>query len=97
MINVGSGRSYTVAEVARLVAAALGRPDLKPEIMQKARSGDIRNNFADIAKARRLLGFEPAEPLETSLDEFAAWVRRTGGRDRSAEMKRQLEARGLVS
>lgn len=97
VINVGSGRSYTVSEVARLVAAALGRPDLKPEIMQKARSGDIRNNFADISKARRLLGFEPAEPLETALDEFAVWVSRTGGRDRSAEMKRQLEARGLVS
>ncbi len=97
VINVGSGRSYTVAEVARLVATALDRPDLKPEILQKARSGDIRNNFADIAKARRLLGFEPAEPLETSLDEFAAWVTRTGGSDRSAEMKRQLEARGLVS
>lgn len=97
VINVGSGRSYTVAEVARHVAAALGRPDLKPEILQKARSGDIRNNFADITRARSLLGYEPREPLETSLEEFAAWVRRTGGSDRSAEMKRQLEARGLVS
>jgi dTDP-L-rhamnose 4-epimerase len=97
VINVGSGRSYTVSEVARHLAEALGRPEIRPDIMQKARSGDIRNNFADIGKARRLLAFEPKYALETSLGPFAEWVRGTRAVDRSAEMKRQLEARGLVS
>lgn len=97
VINVGSGRSYTVAMVAKLVAEALDRPDLGPDILQKARSGDIRNCFSDISKARDLIGFEPQHALEDSLGEFAAWVKAAEARDRSAEMKRQLEARGLVS
>jgi dTDP-L-rhamnose 4-epimerase len=72
-------------------------PQLQPEIMQKARSGDIRNCFADISRARDLLGFAPAHRLEDSLDEIVAWVREAAFVDRGAEMKRQLEERGLVS
>lgn len=97
VINIGSGRSYTIAEVASLLAEAMGVPELRPEIMHKARSGDIRNCFADISKARDMLGFEPRYWLEQSLAPFVEWVRGTGAIDRGAEMKRQLEERGLVS
>ena len=79
------------------LAEAMGVPDIAPDIMNKARSGDIRNCFADISKARELLGFEPQFRLEASLAPFAEWVRGSGAIDRSAEMKRQLEERGLVS
>ena len=96
-INVGSGRSYSVTEVATLLAAAMGRPEIKPDIMNKARSGDIRNCFSDIGKARELLGFEPQFRMEDTLAELADWVRQEQAVDRGAEMKRQLEARGLVS
>lgn len=97
VINIGSGRAYRVAYVASLVAEALGVPHLKPDILMKARTGDIRNCFADIAKARDLLGFEPRYALEDSLGEFAAWVKAEEAKDRGAEMRSQLEARGLVS
>jgi dTDP-L-rhamnose 4-epimerase len=97
VINIGSGQAYTIAEVAGLLAEAMGVPEIAPDIMNKARSGDIRNCFADISKARELLGFEPQHKLETSLGPFAEWVRSTGAVDRGAEMKRQLEERGLVS
>ena len=98
VINIGSGNAYTVTQVATLLAEAMGRPEIEPEIMNKARSGDIRNCFADIGKARELLGFEPRHRLEDTLGELAAWVAEAGGAvDRSAEMKRQLETRGLVS
>jgi dTDP-L-rhamnose 4-epimerase len=97
VINIGSGRAYTIKEVATLLAEAMGLPHIAPDIMNKVRSGDIRNCFADISKARELLGFEPAFPLETSLGPFVEWVGSTGAIDRAAEMKRQLEERGLVS
>ncbi|MDO1584617.1 NAD-dependent epimerase/dehydratase family protein [Rhizobium oryzicola] len=96
-INVGSGQSYSVSEVATMLADAMGAPQLGPEILHKARSGDIRNCFSDISKARELLGFEPTHRLENSLGELAEWVRSAGAIDRGAEMKRQLEERGLVS
>jgi dTDP-L-rhamnose 4-epimerase len=97
VINIGSGQAYTIAEVAAFLAEAMGLPEIGPEIMNKARAGDIRNCFADISKARELLGFEPQHRLENSLGPFAEWVRSTGAIDRGAEMKRQLEERGLVS
>jgi dTDP-L-rhamnose 4-epimerase len=95
--NIGSGRSYAIADVALLLAEAMGVPDLAPEIIGKARSGDIRNCFADIAKARELLGYEASRPLEQSLDEMVTWVRGSTAIDRGAEMKKQLETMGLVS
>ncbi|MCU0789720.1 MAG: NAD-dependent epimerase/dehydratase family protein [Nitratireductor sp.] len=97
VVNVGSGRSYTIAEVATGIAEAMGAGDLPPEVLQSARSGDIRHCFADISKARALLGFEPEHLLEDSFQEMAEWVRKAGAEDRAAEMRRQLEERGLVS
>lgn len=97
VINVGSGSAYSISQVASLLAAAMGRTDLQPEILGKARAGDIRNCFADIAKARELLGYEPAHLLENSLDEMVEWVRGTTAVDRGAEMRRELESMGLVS
>jgi dTDP-L-rhamnose 4-epimerase len=96
-INIGSGRSYAIRDVAILLAEAMAVPHLQPEILNKARSGDIRNCFADISRARELLGFQPRYRLEDCLTELAAWVRETGAVDRGSEMRRQLEARGLVS
>jgi len=97
VINIGSGRAYAISEVARLLAEAMGTPNRSPDLLGKARSGDIRNCFADISKARELLGFEPGLRLENSLGDFVSWVRNTAAVDRGAEMKRELEERGLVS
>ena len=97
VINVGSGRAYTITEVAELLAAEMGCPDLAPEILGRARAGDIRNCFADIGKARTILGFAPERRLETSLGPFVDWVRGEMVEDRNDEMRRHLEARRLVS
>lgn len=96
VINIGSGRSYTIARVARLLAGAMDM-DLPPEILGKARSGDIRHCFADISKAAALLGFKPEYLLEDTVGEVAAWVRQTEAVDRGLDARRELEARGLVA
>ncbi len=97
VINIGSGRAYTIAGVAEMLAEAMGVPELGPEIMGRARLGDIRNCFADLSKARDLLGFAPNHKLEDSLEELVAWIRAEELVDRGAEMRQQLEARGLVT
>jgi dTDP-L-rhamnose 4-epimerase len=96
-INVGSGRAYTVVEVAHLLAGALGRPELTPEITGKARAGDIRHCFADISRAGLLLGFRPAHRLETDLDELVGWLDGQGAEDRIGQATAELERRGLVA
>lgn len=97
VINIGSGRAYSIQQVATLLAEAMDLGEIAPDILNKARSGDIRNCFADISKARELLGFEPQHLLETSLGPFVEWVANVGAVDRAGEMKRHLEQRGLVS
>ncbi len=37
-------------------------------------TGDIRHCFADIAKAKRLLGYDPQVHLEEGLTELADWL-----------------------
>lgn len=97
VFNIGSGRSYSIAEVARLLAQAMDLEHLEPEILGKYRAGDIRNCFADIGLAREILGFAPQHRLEDSLGEFVAWVRGQTVVDRGAQMRQELEARRLVS
>jgi nucleoside-diphosphate-sugar epimerase len=40
-----------------------------------ARAGDVRASQADIAKARRLLGFQPSVPLADGLRRTVEWYR----------------------
>jgi len=37
------------------------------------RPADVRETYADITRARRLLGYDPKFPLEQGLREFRAW------------------------
>lgn len=94
--NIGSGRHYSVSQVAGLLADAMGS-DIAPEILGKARTGDIRHCFADISLARERLGFEPTRPLEDSIEELAEWVKRQQATDRVNTARKELEAWGLVA
>jgi dTDP-L-rhamnose 4-epimerase len=95
VFNVGSGRSFTVLEVAERLADAIGREDLGPEVTQKYRVGDIRHCFADIGKARRILGYEPKVAFEDGLEELAGWLEGQIAHDRVGEASAELASRGL--
>jgi dTDP-L-rhamnose 4-epimerase len=95
--NIGSGRSVTIAEVAAEIAMAMGRSDLRPVFLNKARAGDIRHCFGDISLARSTLGYQPSRTFADSLPELAEWVRRQQTVHRVDEARRELEARGLVA
>jgi dTDP-L-rhamnose 4-epimerase len=95
VLNVGSGRSLTVLEVAGRLADAMGREDVRPEVTQKYRVGDIRHCFADIGEARRVLGYEPAVPFDAGLEELAGWLEGQIAHDRVGEASAELASRGL--
>jgi len=95
-INVGSGRQQSVLEIARALAAALGRPDLTPEIAGSYRAGDIRHCFADVGLASRVLGFTARMPFEQGLAELASWLSGQAAEDRVAEARAELASRGLT-
>ena len=95
-INVGSGRATTIAELARRAAAMLDRPDLAPKITGEYRVGDIRHCFADITKARTLLGYEPRVTLESGLPDVRDWMRGERATDNVATAMSELAQRGLA-
>jgi dTDP-L-rhamnose 4-epimerase len=97
VFNIGSGVDRTVEEVALRQAAAMGRPDLKPELTGKARAGDIRHCIPDLTKARTVLGYEAQEDFDAGLLELAEWVARQEAEDRVVEARKELEMRGLVA
>lgn len=97
VLNIGSGRSVAIGELAALVAERLGRPELVPEITGQARSGDIRHCFADIAAAREVLGFEPQQSLESGLVDTLEWLSGETSVDLVDKATEELRARGLVA
>jgi dTDP-L-rhamnose 4-epimerase len=94
--NVGSGASYSVLDVARMMATVLGRPDVAAEVTGTYRKGDIRHCFADITRARERLGFVPRVGLEQGLAELAGWLSEQSAEDRVQEARAELTKRGLT-
>jgi dTDP-L-rhamnose 4-epimerase len=94
-VNIGSGQSVTVSGIARELAAVLGT-EIEPEVTGKFRTGDIRHCFADIARARELLGFEPQVGLTEGVSELAAWLETQSADDRVDQATAELVARRLT-
>jgi UDP-glucose 4-epimerase len=65
ILNVATGESATVDSLADTIGAILGKPVEKEYL--PARAGDVRDSWADVSEARRLLGFEPRVGLEEGL------------------------------
>jgi UDP-glucose 4-epimerase len=65
VINVATGRGVSVNELADAIGATLGlsvEREYAPE-----RAGDVRDSWADVSRARELLGYEARVPLEEGL------------------------------
>ena len=73
VINLGESRTVELRELISLIEQELGttakidRQPLQP--------GDVPQTFADIAKARRLLGYNPQTQIEDGIRKFVEWFR----------------------
>jgi dTDP-L-rhamnose 4-epimerase len=95
-VNVGSGQSTSVLEIAETLARLLGKR-IEPELPGKFRAGDIRHCFADVSRAREALGFEAEVPFEQGLGELAEWLEGQAATDRFDEAAAELDRRGLTA
>jgi len=73
VFGIGSGLATDVLTVARTLVERYGR-HVQVEVTGAFRLGDIRHNFADLAKARRLLGYEPRVGFAQGIETFTRWV-----------------------
>ncbi len=72
-INIGTGIANQVLSVAKLLVETYGN-DVPMEISGDFRIGDIRHNFADLTKAKRLLDFQPKVTFEQGMKALTNWV-----------------------
>ena len=73
VINLGESRTVELRELISLLENELG---LSAKIdRQPLQPGDVPQTFADITKARQLLGFNPQTQIETGIKRFVEWFR----------------------
>ncbi len=65
IFQIASGRETSINDLVRLIARVTGR-EIRT-VPQPERKGEIRRNYSDIAKAKKILGFEPVVQLEQGL------------------------------
>jgi UDP-glucose 4-epimerase len=74
-LNVGSGTETSLAELARRLAAAMGREDLAPVHEPPRAVNPVPKRLADLRRAREVIGYEPTVPLDQGLAGLVAWWR----------------------
>jgi dTDP-L-rhamnose 4-epimerase len=75
-VNVGSGDTVTILDIARRLNRILGT-SIEPSVTQQGRLFDIRHNTANISRARTLLGFAPKVSLDDGFAELVEWAKTT--------------------
>jgi dTDP-L-rhamnose 4-epimerase len=95
-VNVASGRSASILEIAAALTLVLGK-EIEPELTGKFRAGDIRHCFADATLARETLGFEAEVALDGGMAELAGWLEGQVATDRFDEAAAELTERGLTT
>lgn len=71
VFNLGESQTTTLTELIEQIEAALGK---KARINRMAEQpGDVPLTFADIAKARQLLGYNPTTKIKAGIPKFVDW------------------------
>jgi dTDP-L-rhamnose 4-epimerase len=96
VLNIGGGEAFTVLEVAEQLASLMGKPNIHPVITGRYRTGDIRHCFADINRARDLLGYHPAVALPEGLSDLCTWLSHQQAEDHVERAYSELSERGLA-
>jgi UDP-glucuronate 4-epimerase len=71
VINLGESQTVELRRLVELLERALGKRAIIDH--QALQPGDLPVTFADIRKARRLLGYEPKTQIEDGIENFVEW------------------------
>jgi dTDP-L-rhamnose 4-epimerase len=96
IINVGTGKKTSVLKVAKELKK-LYKSQSDIIITGEFRKGDIRHNYADTKKIRKILGFVPRTKFSDGLQLFTNWVRQQNPTDDLYEKSlSELKSKGLL-
>jgi len=74
VFNIANGKRHSVLELAGLIRKIL-EVETRPRFLAK-RPGDVLHTWADIRKAKRLLGYRAAVPFEEGVRRTTEWFAR---------------------
>src|SRR3989338_9621492 len=95
VFNVGTGKAISIKQIAETLAKLLDM-DIKPEITNKFRRGDVRHCFSDISKIKSKLGFEPKVSFEQGLKELIEWSANVKAEEKFEQAADELKKRKLI-
>ncbi len=73
IINLGSNNPISLKEMINIIGNTLG---VEPRIKQMGmQPGDVDRTYADISKAKELLGYKPSTTFEEGIKKFIEWYK----------------------
>ena len=77
ILNIGNSSPVSLKEMIQTIGQALGKePKIKQLPMQL---GDVDRTYADISKAKKLIGYEPKISFEQGIKNFVEWYKKSKG------------------
>lgn len=70
--NIGTGKNISIKQVAEILKHIMNEENLE-DIHTEPRPTDIKHGYADISKAKSILGYEPRFSIEEGLAELVNW------------------------
>ena len=77
VFNLGESQTTTLRELIDQIEAALGKKAIINQLPEQP--GDVPLTYADISKARRLLGYNPTTKISEGIPKFVEWYRQIKG------------------
>ncbi len=74
IFNLGNSHPVQLNNLVRLIEDSLGRRAVVEHMPEQP--GDVRITYADIDKARRLLGYQPKVSIREGTERFCSWYTR---------------------
>src|SRR5690606_816360 len=71
IVNLGESETTTLSRLIELISAALGREPIIDRL--PLQPGDVERTYADITRARELLGYAPRTKVEEGIPKFVQW------------------------
>ena len=73
ILNLGNSSPVSLKEMINVIGQAL---NIEPKIKQlPMQPGDVDRTFADITKAKKLIGYEPKTSFEEGIRRFVEWYK----------------------
>lgn len=73
IFNLGGSATTTLTELIRMVEAATGRDAIIEQLPDQP--GDVPRTYADVSKAKKLLGYAPQTPITEGIKKYVEWYK----------------------